>query len=103
MKIIKLLSELISEEIKDAEKYANMALQYKEEYPEVAETFHELSAEEMQHMNDLHDMVTMLITKYRNEHGEPPEGMMAVYNYLHEKQVDDAMNVKARQMMFKAD
>ena len=103
MQIIKVLSELICDEIEDAGHYADLALKYKTEQPEVAELFHELSQEELGHTNDLHDQVERLITEYRNQHGSPPEGMLAVYNYLHEKNIDETMNVKARQMMFKAE
>ena len=100
MQIIKVLSELIADEIKDAENYADLALKYKADQPEVAELFHELSEEEMGHMNDLHDQVARLIKEYRDQHGSPPEGMLAVYNYLHEQQTENAMRVKVKQKMY---
>ena len=102
MKIIKKLSEMISEEIEDAEKYARCALMYKEDMPELAETFFRLSNEEMGHMNMLHDQVTRIITDYRKKNGDPPEGMMTLYNYLHEKQIDQATVVKSMQSMFRS-
>lgn len=102
MKIIKKLSEMISEEIEDAEKYARCALMHKEDMPELAETFFRLSNEEMGHMNMLHDQVTRIITDYRKKNGDPPEGMMTLYNYLHEKQIDQATVVKSMQSMFRS-
>lgn len=102
MKIIKKLSEMISEEIEDAEKYARCAMMHKEDMPELAETFFRLSNEEMGHMNMLHDQVTRIITDYRKKNGEPPEGMMTLYNYLHEKQIDQATVVKSMQSMFRS-
>ena len=101
MKIIEILSDKISEEISDARAYARMALEYREEYPELAQTLHELSTEEMAHMNRLHGAVAEIIGNYRKTKGEPPAAMMAVYDYLHKKQIDRAAEVKAMQEMFK--
>lgn len=101
MTIIKKLSEMIEEEIKDAEKYAKCALKHKEDHPALADLFNRLSGEELQHMNLLHDKVVDLIEDYKNEHGEPPEAMKAVYDYLHEKQIEEAANVKILRAMYK--
>ena len=46
MKIIKELSGYISEELDDAEKYARLALTYKQEYPSLADLFNRLSGED---------------------------------------------------------
>ena len=100
MKIIKCMSEKIKDELKDAEAYINLASEWKKEEPEAAEVFAELSAEEMGHVDKLHSEITKLISRYRQEHGEPPEGMMAIYNYLHEQQIENAMRIKVKQAMY---
>ena len=100
MKIIKKLSEMISEEIQDAEKYAGCALKHKEDMQKLADLFHRLSKEEMSHAEQLHDAVVEIIRDYRTRNGEPPESMMAVYQYLHEKQIEDATRVKAMQSIY---
>lgn len=102
MEIIKKLSEMIGEEIDDAERYAKCALKYKDERPSLSRLFFTLSQEEMDHMTRLHDAVAEIIKEYRDENGEPPVAMMAVYDYLHEKHIDEAKEVKKYQEMYKS-
>ena len=100
MRIIKCLSGMIEDEIKDAEKYAKKALEYKTTYRRAADLFFQLSTEEYKHMNMLHGEVAQLIDEYRRTNGEPPSDMLAVYEYLHERQVEWAAEVKALQNMY---
>ena len=94
MKIIQKLSDMISEEIDDAEQYARCA-------PELAQLFYRLSNEEMEHMASLHRMVVTIIADYRKASGDPPASMLAVYDYLHERQIEHAAKVKSLQAMFR--
>ena len=55
MNDIENLSEYIEDEIRDAGKYARCALKHKDETPELAELFHRLSGEEMEHARLLYD------------------------------------------------
>ena len=102
MKLIKCLSELIEEEIEDADKYVDLASKWKDEYPDTADLFYELSLEEMGHMEKLHGEVVELIEEYRKEKGDPPKEMMFVYNYLHERHIDKASKVKSKQTLYKS-
>lgn len=101
MKIIEKLSEKIEEEVCDAKSYVTMAMEYKEEYPELSRTLYNISTQEMEHMNLLHGEVTTIIRKYRETTGEPPADMLAVYDYLHKKQIDKSLEVKTLQAMYK--
>ena len=101
VKIIEKLSEKISEEIHDAKCYAKMALETREDYPDLAQTLFDLSNEEMGHMSRLHTAVAGIIEKYRKEKGEPPAAMLAVYDYMHKQQIGKAAEAKAMQELFK--
>lgn len=102
MKIIKKLSEMIEDELEGAECYARMALEYRDEYPELSRIANNLSAQELDHMTSLHNIVTQVIDQYRRTNGEPPADMMAVYTYLHGKHIEHAAKVNVLRSMYKA-
>ena len=101
MKLIEKLSSMIEDEIDGAECYAMMALTYKAEKPELARIMYNLSNAELQHMDDLHALVVNAIEDYRNEHGEPPKNMLAIYEYMHERHIKDAANVRGLQTAYR--
>ncbi len=101
MKEIKMLMEHVEDELKDAHTYASLAVEYKPADPEIADLFYRLSGEEMNHMNALHKAVVAHIEDYRKKKGEPPEAMMAVYEYLHKRDIEKAEEVGVLQAMYK--
>lgn len=101
MEIISRISEMIEEETADVEMYARCAAKVKRDYPELADTFYRISEEEHNHANMLHAQVTHLIEKYRAEHGEPPEKMLFIYDYLHKKQIDAMARAMEYQRVYK--
>lgn len=100
MKIIQKIEEHIDEEISDAKKYIECAMIYKESEPAAAKVFAQLSEEEMEHSNKLHAVVTQIIQRYRDQHGEPPQDMQAVYDFLHERAIERATEVRTMQNMY---
>lgn len=100
MEIIKKLSEMIEEELDDAEKYAKCAVVHKEDHPELAKVFYELSVSETEHYRKLHEQVVELIHEERERSGEPPRTMRAIYDFLHERHIEKAKEVKMLQHQY---
>jgi len=100
VKIIQVVTDHINDELEDACAYAELAIEHKAEYRSLAETFYSLSNDEMKHSMALHNEVVKLIEDYRREHGDPPENMMAVYDYLHKKSIEKAEKVKRYQQLY---
>lgn len=102
MKIIEWLSEQIEEEIEDGRKYAQKALMCKQDNSKLADTLMKISEEEMKHMALLHNEIVDIIDDYRKKNGEPPKDMLAIYEYLHRKQIDKSAEVKAMQTAYRS-
>ena len=101
MKIIEILSDRIEEELNDAKYCINQAFNTKEDYPSLSSTFYKLSTEEMGHANMLHEQVVSIISDHRKIHGDPPEKMQAVYEYIHGKHISKANEIKIAQALYK--
>lgn len=100
MKVIKCLSENIEETLDAADTNIMKAIQYKDEFPVAAKAFYNQSVVLMDSIKGQHDAVVSLIDAYKKEKGEPPAPMAAIYNYLHERQIRKAAEVKNLQEMY---
>ena len=100
MKIIMCLTDKIEEELHDANSYIELAIKWRAEDKDVGDLFYTLSTEEMGHVDKIHNEVVDQIKVYREEHGEPPKGMMELYDHLHRKHTEKAMTIKIKQKMY---
>lgn len=101
MKLIQTLEELIDDEIHDIKKYAKLAAEVKHEYPTLAQVLFNISVQEEGHQAAIHSEVVKIIEDHRKNHGEPPAAMMAVYDYLHKKHIDKAVEARNYQDAYK--
>lgn len=101
MKIIQKISKKIDDEIEDAMHYARAAVKYKDENKALATVFFNLSNDELKHATMLHGEAVRMIDEYRKVNGAPPAEMLAVYNYLHDQQIEKTQKVKNYQQMFR--
>lgn len=100
MKIIECISEDIEATLNMAEHNIKKAMKYKEEYPVASRAFYNKSVALMDTIKLQHDAAVALIEGYKKEHGEPPVPMMAIYNYLHERQINQAAGIRTLQDMY---
>lgn len=109
MEFVKHLAEMAREEAADACKYARLAVEHKAEHPQLAATFAELAAQELQHMDKLHAAAETLLAEKRanlvtdgSASAETPfvraEG---VVDYLCEKQAEKATMAKVYLAQYK--
>ena len=102
MKLIRDLEEMIEDEIHDIKKYAKMAAHVKDENPGLAQTLYNISVQEDSHQAALHNEVVKIIEEHRRTHGEPPADMMAVYDYMHKRHIDDLADARKYQDVYKS-
>lgn len=100
MQVIKDLSENIEATLDAAECNIKKAMKYKLDFPLAAKAFYSQSVLLMDSIKAQHDAVVALIEAYRKDKGEPPASMMAIYNYLHERQMNLAAGVKNLQDVY---
>ena len=101
MKIIEVFSKKIEDTLNNAEDYIIKASEYREDFPDASKALYNMSESEMNNVTALHSAVSNLINNYRKEKGDPPESMLAIYKYLHQKHIDHATKIKTMQAMYK--
>lgn len=88
MKIVKEIVMSIKDEIHGAEKYAKLATQWKTEDRALADTFEKMSRTELEHINMLHGHAVRIISSYKQQGGEIPTAMQAVWDYEQENMIE---------------
>ena len=80
--------------IKDIAKNIREAVRAKAEHPDLAETYHRLANAELEHANLLHKQVVEIIDRHRREGHEAPVAMQAVWEWEHERYMEELAGVK---------
>lgn len=101
MKLIRDLEERIHDEIGDIKWYAKKASELKESHSALAQVLYHISTQEDAHQAAIHNEVVKIIEEHRRTHGDPPVAMMAVYDYLHKKAIDDLAEARMYQEVYK--
>lgn len=101
MKVIKDVCEDIEQILDKAEDYIKKAILYQTDFPAISKVYYNKSIARMNDIKDFHDQIVIFINSYRQEKGEPPAPMMAIYNYLHERQINMTTAVRALQESYK--
>lgn len=98
---IKEISEQIEDELHGSDEYIRKALKYKESDRVLADAYYQMSLQEMQHVNALHEQGVRLINEHKVAGKIVPEAMQAVYDYLHERQIEKTNEVKMLQSQYR--
>lgn len=101
MKIVEKLSDMMEEEMYDAEKYIECAMKYKEDDMILSKMFFDLSADELKHANMLHENATRIINEYKQQGESVPMNMQAIYDYLHERHMERFNDIKLKQATYR--
>lgn len=102
MKLIKELEELIEDEIRDVKKYAKMAVELKDENPSLAQVLYTISTQEESHQASIHTEVVKIINEYKRTKGEPPAAMLAVYDFMHKRHIENMAEARRYQDMYRS-
>lgn len=94
MRIIAEVSDMIEDEIEQADCYIDKALDIQAEYPDVASDYVTLAQGNLDRVSALHNRVAKLIETERKTNGEPPESMLKVYEYLHKKHISKVADIR---------
>lgn len=86
MKEMKCLVKLMYDELGDAQKYAELALKYKDSESYLADSFNKLSAQELEHFETLHAQAVRLVRDHAQT--EPPKGMKEIWEWEHERMIE---------------
>lgn len=66
--IMKIMPGLIAEEAQDAMNYANLALAHREDHPELADLFMQLSGQELHHMQMISDKLAQMVNAVHDQY-----------------------------------
>lgn len=98
MRVIKVLSKQIEEELEDSNKYIDSALTYRTQFPKLAETYIELANEEIGHADRLHKQIVSLISEIQIE---IPKFMQELWEEEHIELITKTAELRAKIELYK--
>lgn len=101
MQLVEKLEHMIEDEIHDVKKYAKLAAELKAEHPSLAQALYTIATQEDSHQATIHNEVVKIVEDYKRKNGEPPQAMLAVYEYLHRRHVEELAEARRYLDVFK--
>lgn len=102
MKELKEVIHDIHEKLDCAEMYAKEAVKHKEQYPALAAVYYRIATDDLAHMDMLHKQAVDMVDEKKRNGREVPMAMQAVWDWEHEKMMDETADVKRLLDMYKA-
>lgn len=97
MLVIKKVSEELREMLYEAKERANLSLEYKEEYPELASCLYSMSNDTLNQAEKLHEHLVKII---KDIDVEVPESMKTLWDFEHKLFIENYEKVKLKLSMY---
>lgn len=98
MKAIQIIVNHMDDTLDEANEYYKDYIIYKDEHPMLASTALDMAKTHLELYSKWHIVVTNMINEYKKTKGEPPETMKSLWNYKHEKLMEDYDKLKFKIM-----
>ena len=94
MKILKKLIEKANDTLEEIEWYAEKAIALKEEHRALADVYVRIADMHITIYNMLHEKMVSLINEEKSRGVKPPEAMVTLWEYEHEKATKEFLEAK---------
>lgn len=84
----------MNDTLEEAHEYYRDYIIYKDEYPTLAATALDMAKTHLELYSKWHNVVVSMINEYKKTKGEPPTTMKEMWNYNHEKLMDEYAKLK---------
>ena len=101
MKELKEVIRDIGEILDSAEMYAKEAVKHKTQYPSLAGVYCRIAQDDLSHVDMLHKQAVVMIEEKKRDGHEVPASMQAIWDWEHEKMMDETADVKRLLEMYK--
>lgn len=103
MKNIKITADIIKNNLREARKYIEMAIEHKEDCPHISEWARKMAKSHLEFNQDGHTIAKKLIDEYKasGNHSDLAPGMMAMFNVIHADLIKEEMELMAMIQSFK--